>query len=54
MVLMKLFAGQHWRYIENRLMDMVGGEGEGGMYAETNMETYIAICKGDNQWEFAV
>ena len=35
-------------------MDMVGGEGEGGMYPETNMETYIAICKGDNQWEFAV
>ena len=41
--------------IENRLMDMVGGEeGEGGTYGETNMETYIAICKRDSQWEFAV
>ena len=31
--------------IENRLMDMGGREeGEGGMYEESNMETYIAIC----------
>ena len=29
-----------------------GGEGE--MYGESNMETYIAICKIDSQWEFAV
>ena len=24
------------------------------MYGESNMETYIAICKIDSQWEFAV
>ena len=30
----------------------MGGEGE--MYAESNMETYITICKIDSQGEFAV
>ena len=36
-------------------MDMGRGEeGEGEMYGESNMETYIAICKIDSQWEFAV
>ena len=30
----------------------MGGEGE--MYGESNMETYIPICKIDSQWEFAV
>ena len=29
-----------------------GGEGE--IYGESNMETYITICKIDSQWEFAV
>ena len=24
------------------------------MYGESNMETYIIICKIDSQWEFAV
>ena len=24
------------------------------MYEKSNMETYITICKIDNQWEFAV
>ena len=24
------------------------------MYGESNMETYITICKTDIQWEFAV
>ena len=24
------------------------------MYAKSNMETYITICKIDSQWEFAV
>ena len=32
--------------IENRLMDM--GIGEGEMYGESNMETYITICKMDS------
>ena len=29
-----------------------GGENE--MYGESNMETYITICKINSQWEFAV
>ena len=24
------------------------------MYGESNMESYITICKTDSQWEFAV
>ena len=40
--------------IENRLMDMVGGgEGEGGTSGESSMETYTAVCKIENSWEFA-
>ena len=36
-------------------MDTVGGEGgEDGMYGESNMETYITICKINSQWEFAI
>ena len=36
-------------------MDMRGGEeGEGEMSGESNMETYITICKIDSQQEFAV
>ena len=31
-----------------------GEEGEGEMYEESNMETYITICKIDSQWEFAI
>ena len=31
-----------------------GKKGEGEMYGKSNMETYITICKIDNQWEFAV
>ena len=38
--------------IENRLMDI--GREEGEMYGESNMETYITICKIDSQQEFAV
>ena len=34
-------------------MDIVGGEeGDDGMYGESNMETYITICKINSQWEF--
>ena len=29
-----------------------GGEGE--IYGESNMETYLTRCKIDSQWEFAV
>ena len=31
-----------------------GEEGEGEMYGESNMGTYIIICKIDTQWEFAL
>ena len=43
MVLMNLFARQQWR---NRCREQ--------MYGESNMKTYITICKIDSQWEFAV
>ena len=29
-----------------------GGDGE--MYGESNMKTYITVCKIDSQWEFSV
>ena len=29
-------------------------EGVGGIYVESNMETYVTICKIDNQPEFVV
>ena len=36
-------------------MDTAGGEeGEGELYGESNMETYITIRKIDSQWEFAL
>ena len=35
-------------------MDMGERGGEGEMYGESNMETYITICKIDGQQEFAV
>ena len=57
MVLINLFAGQQWR---NRQKEQtyghagLGEEEEGEMYGESNMETYITICKIDSQWEFSV
>ena len=24
------------------------------MYGKSNMETYVTVCKIDNQWEFAI
>ena len=48
MVLINLFARQQWR---NRHREQTYGhgvgeeEGEGEMYGESNMETYITICK---------
>ena len=55
MVLKNLFTGQQWR---NRLREQTyrqaerGGKGE--MCGKSNLETYITICKIDNQREFAV
>ena len=50
-----LFAGQQWR---NRHREQTYGQGERGgegeMYGESNMETYIIMCKIDSQWEFAI
>ena len=40
--------------IENSLINMRVGRGEGEMYGESNMETYITICQIDSQWELAV
>ena len=51
----ELLTGQQWR---NRHREQTHGPGERGgegeMYGQSNMETYIAICKIDSQWEFAV
>ena len=55
---MKLFAGHQWRTQHRQQTYGHGGsgwvEGEGRMYGESNMETYINICKIDSKWEFAV
>ena len=55
MELKNLFARQQWRN-RHREQTYRHGErgGEGEMYGKSNMETYITICKIDNQWEFAV
>ena len=52
MLLMNLFTGQQWR---NRHREQTYGHqkgGEGQMYGESNMETYITMCKIDSQWKF--
>ena len=55
MVLMNLVTGQQWR---NRHREQTYGHrkrgGEGEMYGESNMETYITVCKMDRQPAFAV
>ena len=45
MALMKLCAGQQWRHRHREQIygHGYGEEGEGGMYGENNMETYITI-----------
>ena len=55
-VLVNLFAGQQWRHRHREQIYRHGGRGagEGGMYGESNMQTYFTICKIDSQWEFAV
>ena len=55
MILKNLFAAQQWRN-KHREQTYGHGErgGEGEMHGESNMETYITICKIDNQWEFAL
>ena len=55
MALKNLVTGQQWR---NRHREQTYGHGErpgeGKMYGESNMETYITINKIDSQREFAV
>ena len=55
MELKNLFARQQWRS-RHREQTYGNGErgGEGEMYGESNMETYISICKIESQWEFFV
>ena len=54
MVLKNLFSRQQWR---NRHREQTYGHrergGEGEMYGESNMETYITIYKVESQCEFA-
>ena len=49
MVPKNLLAGQQWR---NRHREQTYGhgerEGEGEIYGESNMETYITVCKIDS------
>ena len=55
MVLKNLLTGQQWR---NRHREETYGHGERGgegeMFGESNMETYITVCNIDSQWECAV
>ena len=50
-----LFAGQQWRS-RHREQTYRHGEkgGEGRMYGESRMETYITICTTDSQQKLAV
>ena len=55
MLLKNLFEGQQWRA---RHREQTYGHGDRGeeceVYGESNMETYVTICKIDSQQEFAV
>ena len=53
---MKLFSGQQWRHLHREQTYEYGkqGEGEGEMYGESNMETYITIYKIYSKCKFAV
>ena len=55
MVPKNLFEGEQWR---NRHREQTYGHGERGgegeMYGESNMETYITVCKTNRQWEFGI
>ena len=55
MVVINLFAKQQWR-CRHREQTYGHGEmeGESEMYGKSNIETYITICKIDNQQEFVV
>ena len=42
-----------WRNRHREQMEVGGEEGEGEMYGDSNMETYITIYKVESQCEFA-
>ena len=54
-LIMNLSSGHQWK---NSHREQTYGHGERGgdgeMYGESDMETYMTICKIDSQWEFAV
>ena len=59
MVLKNLFTGQQLRNRHRKQTYGHGGRrqtygGEGELYGENNMETYITICKIDSQQESAI
>ena len=54
-VLKNLFTGQQWRNKHREETYGLGERGgEGELYQNSNMGTYITICKIDSQREFAV
>ena len=55
MVLKNLFTGQQWRKRHREQTYGPGKRGgEGEMFGNSNLETYITICKIDSQREFSV
>ena len=55
LLIMNLSSGHQWK---NSHREQTYGHGERGgdgeMYGESNMKTYITVCKIDSQREFAV
>ena len=54
MVLMNLSAEQEWKHRQCEQTSGHGFRGRKERYGQSNMETYITICKIDSQREFAV
>ena len=55
MVLMNIFAGQHWRLRQReQTCGHHGGRRGWGEQRENHGNIYTTICKIDNQWEFTV
>ena len=53
MVLMILHAGLQKRHRHKGQTFGLSGRGEGGMIEENSTETYITICKTDDQCKFS-
>ena len=55
MAVKNLFTGKQWKNRQREQTFRHGESGaEGEMYGKSNMETYITMCKIDNQWEIAL